>query len=403
MIKIAWRNIWRNKYRSLITIAGVGLGLAALIFIRAFIDGGDAQMVENYTDLYSGHIQIHSNGFQKKMSLDLSISDPAALEKKISSVPGVVAVSQRVKDYALISSADSSAGVLLIGLDPVKEPELTRLNTKVRKGSFLTSTSHADVVIGKDLADNLNVNLNSKVVIMSQGSDGSMVAASYKVCGILETGAEELDRSIALITLSAAQDLLTLNTKVSELAVRVNSIYNIDAVASELNHRFGPDNLEILSWKEISPITKQWLEFDRAFSNVILFIVLIVVAASILNTMLMSVLERTREFGVMLALGTRPAQIVGMVALESFFLGVIGTGFGAGIGLGLARYFEKNGIDLTAFSDALEAYYTGSVIHPRIFMNYVALWAAIVLATCIVASIYPAFKASRLKPMEALR
>ncbi len=402
-IAIAWRNIGRNKYRSLITLSGISLGLASLIFIRAFIDGADSQMVENYTSFFSGHIQIHKKDFHKKMSLELSIENPLSIEKILKSNPNVKAYSERIKDYALISSAENSSGILLMGIDPFTEPQVTTLNRHIKKGKFLSKGKDNEIVIGKKLAENLNVDLNEKVVIMSQGYDGSMAAGAYRICGILDTGAEEIDKGIALITIKAAQELLVMDNKISEIAIRTKEAFTADEITQSIKEKLCLSCYEVLSWKEISPLTVQWLEFDRAFSNIILFIVLIVVAASILNTMLMSVMERIKEIGIMLALGTRPRNIVLMVGWESFFLGIIGTLIGTSIGSIMVYYFGKTGIDLSKFSHALEAYYTGSVIYPKIVVGYITLWVLIVLLTSIIASLYPAYKASRLKPVEALR
>lgn len=403
VIKIAWRNVWRNQYRSMITIFGITMGVCSLIFIRSFIDGADSQMIENYTDLMSGQVQIHAKDFQKKLSLDLSINNPQEIETVLNKNKNLVPFySQRIKNYALVSSTEGSSGVLILGVDPEKEKSVSKLYKKIKKGNFLTGEKN-EIVIGWDLAEILNVKLKDKVVLMSQGADGSMASGAYRVCGILKTGAEEIDRSLVLIDLKACQDLLVLNNGVSEYVLKTQSVFTIDKVTQVLKSQIDIKKYEILNWKEISPITKQWLEFDRAFSNVILFVVLIVVAAGILNTMLMAVLERVKEFGIMLAVGMKPKLITQMVAWESFFLGLIGILSGTFIGVNLAKYFGKVGINLSYFSNALESYYTGSVIYPRIFTEYIIIWDVIVLVVSLLASVYPARRASRLKPIEALK
>ncbi|OQX87591.1 MAG: hypothetical protein B6D55_02905 [Candidatus Omnitrophica bacterium 4484_70.2] len=399
-IKIAWRNIWRNKYRTTITLLGISLGLTSLIFIRSFIDGADTQMIENYTNLVTGHIQIHKKGFKKRVSLELSIEEPYKIEKILKKFPQIKAFTKRIKNYALISSSENSSGILLIGIEPEKEKLITNLNKHIKKGKFLSKDN--EIIIGKTLAEVLNVDIGEKVAVMSQGYDGSLCAQSYRVCGILDTGAEEFDRSIAIITLNAAQNLLVLGKKVSEFVIH-SSVYKIDKLKKDLEKVIDTQEFEVLSWKEISPIMVQWLEFDRAFSNVILLIVLIVVSASILNTMLMAVMERTKEFGIMRALGTKKRQIIFLVALESSFLGIIGIILGTILGISISLYFSYKGIDLSKFSQALESYYTGSVIYPRIFLGYTTLWILIVFLTTVVSSLYPAYKAANLKPAEALR
>jgi putative ABC transport system permease protein len=400
-LKIAWRNIIRNRYRSLITIAAVTLGFTSLIFIRAFIDGADYQMIENYTDLVTGHIKIERIGFQELMGLERSIDNPRQIESILKNTPAVTTFSPRIKDNVLVSSTEGSAGVLLVGVDPVREPKITKLNKKIREGAYLAQADQ--IVIGKDLRKILKVDIGDKVVLMGQGADGSLASGAYRVCGILDTGAEEIDKTLALITLKAAQDLLVLEDKVSEFSIRTKNVNKVDALAAALRTKLNTGIYEVMTWKEISPMTVQWLEFDRAFSNIILFIVMLVVAAGILNTILMSVLERVREFGIMLALGTKRAQMVSMVLLESAILGSIGMLCGGSLGAGLAAYFNAKGIDLSGFSNALNSYYAGSVIYPRLDLGYLVWAGLIVLFTSIIVGIYPAWKIANLRPVDAVR
>ncbi len=300
--KIAWRNVLRNKYRSLITASSIAIGFASLVFIRAFVDGSHYQMVENYTDLLSGHIQVHKKGFNENMGIRLSITDPGAVAAVLKSNPQVKVFTERVKDYALISSAEQSSGILLMGVDPVKEKQVSTLYKKIRDGEFISDDK--DIVIGKAMAKTLNVNIGDKVVIMTQGFDGSLASDAYRVSGLLDTGSDEIDKGIALITLKAAQDLFVLGNRISEFTVKVASHEEVDAVAAQLRRDLSSGDYEVLTWKQISPILVQWIEFDVAFINLLLAIVLLVVAAGILNTLLMGILERVREFGIMMAIGT---------------------------------------------------------------------------------------------------
>jgi ABC-type lipoprotein release transport system permease subunit len=402
-IKIAWRNIARSPARSLITVSAIAIGLCSLIFLNGFISGADQQMVENYTDLLIGHVQIHKTGFQKSMSIEKSMGNLETIKNAIRKTPQTAAFSERVKDFALISSPESSAGILLLGVDPVSEIKVSTIHRRLRKGEFLKKGDDNKILIGAQLSDNLKAGLGDKVVIMSQASDGSVAAAAYEVAGIIETGAEEIDKGLAMITLKAAQDLFVLNGKVSEIVLKLNSLDEVDAVTGLLREKIDQKKFEVLNWKEISPQIYQWLQFDAVFTSLILFIVLLVVATGILNTILMAVLERTREFGIMLALGTRPGQVVFTVAAESFFLGLIGTSIGALLGTCLVIFFGTNGIDLSAVSSALNNFYVGSVIYTRLDHVSIAIYSLIVLAVSIIISIIPALKASRLSPIEAIR
>lgn len=399
--KIAWRNILRNRYRSLITMCSIGIGFASLIFIRAFVDGADYQMVENYTGLVSGHIQIHQKGFQENMGLQRSIYEPDKISALLKNNPAVVNFSSRIKEYALISSAEHSSGVLLMGVDSQKEKEVSQLYKRIRRGRFLSEDNQ--IVIGKDLAKLLGVGLQDKVVVIAQAFDGSLASAAYRVCGLLDVGAEEIDKGLALITLGAAQEFFVLDDKVSEFAIRLDSHAEVETTAGELKNNIDSEKYEVLTWKEISPMLVQWIEFDVAFTNFLLLIVLMVVAAGILNTLLMGILERTREFGIMLALGTKRRQIVLMIGLESVILGFIGIAIGYVFGTGLSIYFGLKGINLTAFSTALNEYYTGSIIYTRISPEYMAIYGLVVLMASILISIYPAWRAASLRPVDAIR
>ncbi len=400
--RIAWRNVVRNPARSLITIGAVAFGLAALIFLKSFVTGADHQMVTNYTDLLIGHIQIHKLGFQKNMGLDKSINNPYSLARSLLDVATVKAWAPRVKDFALVSSAENSAGVLLMGIDPINERHLSTLHERVRAGRWLEEGDDEKIVIGEQLAENLNVGLDDKIVVMSQGADGSLSASAFTVAGLLDAGGEEVNKSLAVITLSAAQDLLVLNKKISEIAIKATSLEEVDRTVKALRDKIDGQQFEVLSWKEISPMTYQWMQFDQVFTGLILVIVLLIVSTGILNTILMSVLERKREFGIMAALGTRPDQIVFLVAMESFILGSVGALAGGLAGWGLSRFFGARGIDLSAISDALNSFYIGSVIHPKTDLASVGLYVGVVLMVSVAVSMVPAHRAARLKPVDAL-
>jgi len=402
-ILIAFRNILRNKYRSAITISAIAFGLFALIFLKGFIDGADYQMINNYTDLLIGHIQIHAKGFQKSIGLEKTIAGANNLIEKISKNRKIIAHSKRIKDFALISSPENSYGVLLLGIDPEEEKKVSSFHKRIRKGFYLNPQDKNKIIIGKDLAENLKVALEDKVVIMSQAADGSLATAAFEVCGIIDTGAEEIDKNLAVITLSDAQELLTLEDKVSEIVLKISSLKEVDKLTLTLRGQLDTNLFEVLNWKDISPMTYQWLKFDQIFTSLILFIFLIVVASGILNTILMAVLERTREFGIMLALGTKKNQIMFMVAAESFILALTAALIGSIAAILTVNYFGQRGIDLSKFSKALDSFYIGSVIYTRLEWGGFFISLIVVFLTSIVTSLLPAYKAANLKPIEAIR
>lgn len=403
LITIAWRNITRNRRRSVITCGAVGFGLGALIFILSFVEGAHRQMIENYTSLTTGHVQIHRTGFQQKNKLELNIPEAEKLLAMIKHSPDVVAATTRIKAVGLVSSAESSGGVMIVGVHPEEEKSVSTLHKRIRQGAFLSGESDEELVMGETLAKNLNVTIGDKLVLMSQALDGSIAAGAYRLKGVFDTGAEELDKGLVLITHKAAEEIFVMPAITSEIAVRTPSAQTTAAISKRIAKNLHDPSLEVLAWQTISPSFQQWIEFDNGFIWLIVVIVMIVVAIGILNTILMGVLERTREFGILLALGTRRGEITAIIGWESVFLGLIGSAWGLILGLTLTLIFSRVGIDLSFFTSALNSFYIDAVIYPQINTPATAICGGLVLLTSIAASIYPAWHAARLKPIEAIR
>lgn len=402
-IKIAWRNIIRNKKRSAITLSAVGFGLGALIFIWAFVDGAHQQMIENYTSLISGHIQIHAKGFHQKEQLETYITQPEEITSLLNTNPRLLAITHRIKATGLVSSSEHSAGVYILGIDPKREKGVSTINRKVKEGAFLQENSDKEILLGVRLAENLNVGLDEKIVIMSQALDGSIAAGAFYVKGLLDTGTEEIDKGVVIITHKAAEDLFVMHGKTSEIVIRLKDVEEAQNVSVLIRQELNSPELEILPWQELSAILAQWIEFDNSFVYLIVLVVMIVVAVGILNTVLMSVIERTREFGILLALGTKRKQILAMVAWESLFLGVIGSLFGSILGILLSLYLGKTGIDLSMFASALTSFYMDPYIYPVLKIERITISIVLVLVTSVIVSLYPAWLAANLKPVQAIR
>ena len=401
-IKIAFRNILRNKKRSLITISAVGFGLGALIFIWSFVEGAHKQMIQNYTSYITAQIQIQEKGYQNSQKLETYIDQPGDILTALNQSE-IAAFAPRIRAEALLSSAESSVGALVLGVVPDLEKKVSTLHKRLKKGIYLRAEENNKIVLGSTLARNLNVDIDDKLVIMGQALDGSIAGGAYYVAGILDTGVEEIDKGLALITHAAAEELFVMENKTTQIALKLLDVEASDQVTTNLKAQFSQSNLEILPWRDVSPILQQWLEYDNTFVWVIVFIVMVVVAIGILNTVLMGVLERTREFGILQAIGTKGNQIVTMVAWESIFLGIIGTLAGFILGLGLTLGFSQSGIDLSLFTGALNSFYMDSIIHPAIYWPRIFISVGLVLITSIVVSIYPAWLASKLEPVEAIR
>ena len=401
-MRIAWRNIIRNRKRSLITISAIGFGLGAIIFIWSFVEGAHEAMIKNYTALTTSQIEISQKGFHDNPKIENYLTDSDKIISTIHSYDATIDAAKRVRAAGLISSTESSYGVMIFGIDPDNEQKISHLHKHIKEGEFLTKGDKKSILLGKGLAKNLNIGLDEKVVIMSQAIDGSIAAGAYYVNGLINSGVDEVDKSLAVIDLEAAQELFVLEG-VTDIGLRVNNISAAEKTAEELINVLPDPDLEILPWSSISPSLKQWIEFDNAFVFVILIIVMIVVAIGILNTVLMGVLERIREFGILLAVGTRPSQIIQMIGWESFLLGLLGCLFGLTLGYTTSIYFGEVGVDLSAFTSALTSFYMDAVVKPKFHLGFTLISAGATLIISCLVSIYPAWYASNLKPVEAIR
>ena len=253
-IKIALRNILRNTKRSLITVSAVGFGLGALIFIWSFVEGAHKQMIENYTSYLTGPYPDPQNrGTMKKTTWKRISSPRGPFSLPLQQNPQIAALSPRVRADGLLSSSESSAGVLIYGIDPTREKGVSRLSQLIKTGSFLQPDSDKNIVIGAPLAKNLNVGPGDKVVLMSQALDGSIAAGAFHIQGLLDTGVEEIDKGIALLTLKATQDLFVMDHKISEIAVRLKTASRSEAVAHSLAQDFPSEELEVLPWQAVFP------------------------------------------------------------------------------------------------------------------------------------------------------
>lgn len=399
---IAFRNIIRNSHRSLTTIFAIVFGLAAIIFIQGFIGGINEQMIENSTSYFSGDIQINSKRFFEDKDLDNVLPQPKKVEKVLKNIKEVKSFSPRIETFALISSKEKSKGIALIGISPKKEDKVTSLYKTIKKGKFLEEGDNSSIVLGDASAKALNVSVGDKVVILSQAADGSIAAEKYKVKGIFDTGNDTIDAIYAFLTLPAMQELFVLPNDIHSYVIKLRNRKNLPAVVNTLKQKL-KGNYEINSWQKMLPSVVQAVAFHNAAGYIILIIVFLVVSIGILNTILMSVLERTREFGIMRALGTKKRQVVLTVVYESFLLGTIGIILGIILGVSINLYFGRVGLNLSNYAAAMETMpgLTGFV-YPTINVSTILFSSVFVFLISILASLYPAVKASKLEPVEAI-
>lgn len=405
--KIAWRNVWRNRRRSLITLAASSAGLAVLIVVFSLGDGIHAQLVNDATRTSLGHFQVLARGYREDPVLDHAISDVPAVRRALEGVPGLAAVLPRVEVYGLASSAANSVGVEIVGVDARAERAATRIPRVIVDGSYLDASSSgaAQALLGARLASRLKLARGEKVVLLAQGADGSLASGLFRVRGVFKTGDDAMDLGVVFVTLPQAQKFLVLGGRVTSFVGFASDVGQVDALAARAAARLGPDGFQVLTWKQLAPSLLQAIQLDDASIYILLIIVFFIVALGIVNTLLMSVFERTRELGVLLAMGMSPGEVIAMISLESLALGLVSLVGGAALGAALSLRLQSHGIDLTRWTQGISM--AGAFMEPVLYAKLRAVTvfksSAIVLVVTLLAGLYPAVKASRLSPVDSLR
>ena len=402
MLRLAWRNVWRNGRRSLINVAAMGFGLTAIMFGQSLIISLQVQLIEKATGSITGHVRIQRGDVDESKFPDKFMADPEPGARLLDKDPRISVWGRRIQMTGLISSPNASLGALICAVEPDKERTLTDMSTYIKEGTYLDADGKG-IVMGRKIANRLDVRLGEKVVLMAQAADGSMGAEAFRLMGIHQTGSESFDGQIVWVPLKAMQELLSRPGQANQLAARLNDINQVDAVARDLDAALGPGNVRAITWKAIDREILAIQAFQNGLLTIVLIVIFAIVALGILNTQLMSIFERVREFGVLMAIGARPRWIVRLILAESLLLGLIGALLGITVGAVLIAYFGRHGLHLP-LGDALSYFLPfPSVIYMRPSWKLHAFACASVFFITLLASLPPALRAGRLKPAEALR
>ncbi len=402
-LKMVWRNVWRNKRRSWIIICAVVIGLVGMLFSLAFMEGMMRQTLVNALGTHIGHLEIHKKGFEDNKVISLNIENPQEVIRTVAGELGVVAYSPRIVSSGLISSSESSSGITIVGIDPQKEPKVTTIKELVIQGDYLDEDGAFQVLLGQGLAEKLKVGLGDKIVLMAQDLTGDIGSGAYRVKGIFKTASPDFDKYMVYLNLKDTQNLLSLGSRISEVAILTDTPRNPETVQKALLTKLDSEEYEVLTWKQVMPIMVTQIEFFDEVMYIFLLVICIAMGFGIVNTLLMAIMERIREFGIMMALGVRPQKIFRLVVAESVLLCFSGLVLGNLFSYFLVLYVSKRGLNLSIFSKSLESFGIGHFIYPHLTISMVLIGAVTVLIMGILASLYPGYKASRLRPVEALR
>lgn len=403
LLTLAWRNVWRNRRRSAITLSAIAVGVAALTFVWGFIDGMNREMVANTTRYFAGDMQIHLRGYHEDQTLDLAMTNAAAVLGTVLADPAVAAASVRLEGRALASRGDKSRGVALVGIAPGQEVRVTDLFKAIVAGSPLSATATNGVLIGSRLAEVLRLTVGDELILVGQAYDGSVASSRVPVRGVFETKIDELDGFLAVMPLDAVRDFLAAPGGGTAIALRLKDPGALPAAEARLRMSLG-ERYEVIGWPTLLPMVVASVRYHEVTGFVVLTIFFIVVAAGVANPVLMAVLERTREFGVMLAVGTSQARLLRVVLYEAILLGLFGLVLGNAVGVGVTMFFQYQGIDFTAFEAGLRTMPgLSDVVYPVARLDRSLMISAVVFGTACLVSLYPAGKAALLEPVTAMR
>ena len=429
ILKLAWRSMIRHRRRSIITGGAIALSLAMMLVFVGLADDGHDRMAELGIRMGAGHVLVQGAGYQASRTLEHRIADPGRVLAAARSVPRVRHAVPRVRVTGLLSTGDSSAPVLASGVDPALEVKASDLPDprRRRQGAYLRSRGQmpfenqpADIYIGEELARTLDLQVGDRTVLIVSPLSGSRpVSAAYLVRGIYRTGVNEVDQMWVEVPIAELQRQLGLGDQVTQVAVLVDQLSDTAGVATALTEKLvgrgleaslptgakPVGGLEVLPWQVALSELHEAIVLDDAGMYLMMFIIFLIVTIGIFNTVLMSVVERTREFGMMMAIGTGRAQLFGVMFTEALLLSLLSAAVGLGIGLGLHALIASHGIDIASMAEDYQI--AGIVMEGRIYsrlsVEVVLKWTVVVIGLTLLSAVYPALRATRLQPVEAIR
>jgi ABC-type lipoprotein release transport system permease subunit len=401
LLTLAWRNIWRNKKRSLIIISAIAVGLCCGLFASATMFGMWDSMINTTIDRDLGHFQIHSKAFEDEKLLTDTIPNFENVISTIKIYKNVTGVSSRILIEGMASSATTSNGVRILGINTEIEKNVTSVHKHIVQGSYFEENWKNQIVIGEKLADNLGIKEKSKIVLGFQGIDGSIIYGAFRVTGIFKTESSIFDKSNVFVKENDILRLINSDKISNEIVVRLSSVQQVDSVYIPIKNKFS--NLSVKYWGDLAPELKFYYDMLIVQMNIFVGIILFALLFGITNTMLMSVMERVREFGVLMAVGMKRSRVFFMIIMETISLSFIGGIIGLILALILIQYFGSVGINLSAFTEGLSQWSLGTRLYTSLPFSFYPPLVLMILVTAIIAAFYPALKAIKLKPATAIR
>ena len=401
---LAWRNLWRHSRRTWLTVSAMVFCNVLMIFMISLQLGSYDMMINNSLAMATGHLQVQHRDYLQDSRMRDSVPAAETLAQQLRDQPDIDSAAARGQAFALASSEERSFGVLLVGVEPGFEAQVSTLPGLVGRGRFLQEADSEAIVIGAVLARNLKIDLGGELTFLGSGRDGSFAAGIATVVGILETGIDEIDRSVAQVPLHWFQDVFAMGDHGHMVVARAPLLDDVPTAVQESRALLPKDGaLVVQDWDALQPGLRQAIQSDMASAWFMYAVFILLVAFSVLNTQLMSVLERTREFGVMMALGMSPGNLARLVTLETFLMSLLGLGIGLVAGGLLTWYLSHAGFTYPGMEEMAARFNMDSRMYPQL-SPLALLWGPVtVFLFTMLATVYPSLRLYKLEPVTAMR
>lgn len=401
--KLAWKNIWRNKRRSLITIGSVLFAVFFAVFLRSMQLGMYDEMIDAVVRSWYGYIQVHSKGYWEEQSLDNAFERDSAVEKSILQNENILNVVPRVEGFALLAFGETVRGVQLTGIDPEIENALSGLKDKITAGRYIHATGN-EILISEGLAHQLNIHIGDTLPMIGQGFNAVTASGKYVVAGMVKLVSTQMNNGSAFLPLSAAQDFYGTGNRLTTLAIQLKEGKDLGSTVEKLMATLDNSSYEIMDWKEMLPELVQMIQADSAGGEIMVFILYMVISFGIFGTLLMMVSERKYEFGVLLSIGMSRMRLSAVLLLESLMISCIGVVSGILISRPFTYYFNAHPITLTGrAADTLRKFGFEPVMPTLLDLSIPVAHGSAVLIIALVLSLYPVVSVYKLNPVKAAK
>jgi len=404
VLRLAWRNLWRQSRRTWLTIGAMVFSNALLVFMISIQFGMYDLMIDNTLQSFTGHMQVQAPGYKDDHKIRQVVPDIDGLTDTLRQELDLETISARGAAFALASSEDRSYGLQIFGVDPIHEKLVSSIPGLVNEGDFLSDNDAAEIVIGKVLAKNLRVGLGDELTLLGSGRDGSFAAGVVNVTGIFDSGVPDMDRSIAEVPLGYFQDTFFMEGAGHEIVITTPNLAAIAPILLEAENLLPADSdLVVHDWVALQPGLKQAIQADISSAFFMYGVLVVLVAFSVLNTQLMSVLERTHEFGIVMSLGLTPGRLGRLVILETLMMGAIGMILGALLGGLITLWFGWQGFSYPGMDQMAANFNLPSRFYPQVTLLTLTIGPAVVFLGSVLSALYPALRLYWLHPVEAMR